>query len=111
MVLQKKSKPAGRAYAGNSRWRKGERNPVGKTGQLFVYMQLDCLILLLRLLSFLPRLQGNEKEGAISSLNDAKKAETDYSRSVFDTRSLLKNLFDLARSLVGAIERSGVGQL
>ena len=83
--------------------------PSVKPAQLLVYPQLDCLVLFLRLLSLLPRLQGDEKEGAISILNDAEKAEPDDSRSVFDARYLTENVFDFTRRLIRAVERSGVG--
>src|SRR5580765_5459727 len=96
MVLQKKGKPAGSANAGNSRWWKGKCNPVSKTGQLLVYAQLNCLILFLGLLSFLPRLQGNKEEGAVGVLHNAEQAEPDDSRRVFDAGYFTENLFDLA---------------
>src|SRR5438477_5408226 len=73
-----------------------------------LFPQLDCLVLFLRFLSLLPRLQGDEEEGAISILNDAKKAEPDDSRSVFDARYLAENIFDFTRRLIRAIERRGV---
>ena len=68
-----------------------------------------CFVLFLRLLSLLPRLQGDEEEGAISILNDAEKAEPDDSRGVFDARYLTENVFDFTRRLIGAVERSGIG--
>ena len=106
--MQQKGNSAGRTYAGDSGWRKRKSNPVGKAAQLLVYPQLDCLVLFLWLLSLLPRLQGDEEEGAISILNDAKKAEPDDSRSVFDARYLAENIFDFTRRLIRAIERRGV---
>jgi hypothetical protein len=64
--------------------------------------------LFLWLLSLVPRLQGDEEEGAISILNDAEKAEPDDSRSVFDAWYFTENAFDFTGRLVGAVERSGV---
>ena len=106
--MQQKGKPAGSTYARNSGWRKRKSNPVGKAAQLLVYPQLDCLVLFLWLLSLLPRLQGDEEEGAISILNDAEKAEPDDSRSVFDPWYLTENVFNFTGRLIRAVERSGV---
>ena len=74
-----------------------------------LFIALYCLVLFFRLLSLAPRFQSDEEESAISILNDAKKAEPDDGRRVFDARCLTEDVFDLMAAFIGAVERRGVG--
>src|SRR4029077_13972785 len=103
-IFEKKREPARSANTGNSRRRKGKCDPIGKTSKLLVESRFDVFVLLFRFFAFLPRLEGDEEEGAIGILNDTKQAEADDRGRVFHSRHLVDEFFDLARRLVSSLE-------
>ena len=67
--------------------------------------------LLLRAAPLIPRFFGDEEESTVGILHAAEQAEADDGGAALDTGRIQDHLFDLARDLGRALERSGVGQL
>src|SRR5439155_5102397 len=102
---------AGSAHARNRRRRKREGETFGKTGELFVNVRFDGRVFFFWPGPFAPGLEGDEEKRAVSILHETEQTESDDAGRVLNARNFAENVFDLPRSLVGAFERRGVGQL
>ena len=110
-ILEDESDAPRGADAGNRRWRKGERDAFADLGQLAVQVRLDGLVLLLGRLAFLPCLERDEEERAVSIGHAAEQAEAGHGGAAFYAGRGLDDFFDLVRRGAGALERRGIGQL
>src|SRR5207247_1016252 len=109
-VFQNESETTGRSDAGDCRGRKCEPDAFAETGELFIYMRLDCLILFFRFRSFAPRFEPDKEKCAVGILGETQQAESNDAGGVLHTRRFAQKIFNLATDLVGPFERRRVGQ-
>src|SRR5207245_9465668 len=110
-VFQNESETTGRSDDGDCRGRKCEPDAFAETGELFIYMRLDCLILFFRFRSFAPRFEPDKEKCAVGILGETQQAESNDGGGVLHTRRFAQKILDLTAGLLGAFERRRVGQL
>ena len=97
--------------ARNRRWREGKRDAFTETGEIFIQSRLDRVILFLRLRSFAPRLESDKEKRVVGVRDQAQQTKADDAGGVLHAGCFAQKIFDLLTDLVGALERSRVGQL
>ena len=110
-VLQHEGHPARGADTHDGRWREGKADGAGEAAHFLVRRRLDRLVLLFRLLSLGPVLQGDEEEGAVGIGHLAEHAVADDRGAVLDPRGLRDDFFGLPGHFAGPLQRGGIGQL
>src|SRR2546430_6940459 len=110
-IFQDKRKAAGSANARNGWGRKGKSDAFRNGGEFLIDALLDGLKLLIARLAVVPRLQGHEKEGVVTSAHEAKQTEANHASGVLNARRVGQGAFDFPGDFVGALQRGGAGEL
>jgi len=110
-ILQDKRKTAGSADAWYRRRGETEDGSRRQLPEFLVQTRLDGLKLLGPVLSLIPRLQSDPKEGVVTYPDVAEQTETNHAGGVLDARRVCKNLFYLCRRRACAFLRGCIGKL
>src|SRR4029077_11879833 len=73
--------------------------------------RLDCVVLFLWPGSFAPRLESDKEKRVVGVVHDAQQTKTDDAGGVLHAGCLAEEILDLSTNLIGALQRSRIGQL
>jgi hypothetical protein len=93
------------------RGREAEGEAVGHLAELAIQVLDDFLIALLFGFAVVPVFLRDEEKSVVGGADEAEEAESGDCGGVLDAGHLGKNPFDLARGLIGALNRSRVREL